>query len=145
MKVLRSVFAFLAGATVSLIFIVLVEGVDASIWPPPEGVDLMKDKEACVAYFVSLPAAALVIAVVGWSLAALCGPWLATRLGTNRHPAHGVLLGALLLAGAVFNMSMLPYPAWFRVAVVILLPASLVVGSLRAGPRSVSEGASSQN
>lgn len=142
MKALRSIVAFLVGAAVSMFFIIAVEGINAVLWPPPAGVNLMKDKEACLAYFVSLPTAALVVGVVGWTLAALCGPWVATRLGTNRHPAHGFALGTLLLLGAVVNMSMLPYPLWYWAAVLILLPSSLVVGSLQSRPAAIVEGES---
>jgi len=131
MKALRSILAFVIGAAVSMFFIVLVEGVNESIWPWPAGVD-KSDMKICLAYFVSLPATAFVIGVVGWSLAALCGPWVATRLGTNRHPAHGIALGVLLMLMALFNMSMLPYPLWFWAAILILLPTSLILGSLNA-------------
>jgi hypothetical protein len=53
-----------------------------------------------------------------WAVAPFAGAWLATRLGTNRHPAHGYVVGAILLALAGLNMAMLPYPVWFPIVIV---------------------------
>ena len=44
---------------------------------------------------------------------AFAGTWTAGRLG-GRGPA--AFVGLLLLAAALFNVSMLPYPLWFKAA-----------------------------
>jgi hypothetical protein len=54
--------------------------------------------------------------------------WLATRLGTGRHPAHGIAVGSFLFLAAVMNMFMLPYPIWFWGLNLILLPSSIALG-----------------
>jgi hypothetical protein len=54
-----------------------------------------------------------------WSAAPFSGAWLATRLGTGRHSIHGIIVGVVLLALAVCNLSMLPYPVWFPVVVLL--------------------------
>ena len=61
--------------------------------------------------------------------------YLAIRLSTGRHPAHGWLVGALLLLAAGFNLWMLPYPIWFEVAMIVCLLAAAVLGC-RAAQRA---------
>ena len=59
--------------------------------------------------------------------------WLATRLGTGRHLAHGLVVGAILFAAVVFNMAMLPYPIWFWVNLIVFPIACLWGAKLAQG------------
>ena len=54
--------------------------------------------------------------------------WLATRLGSDRKPIHGYIVGAILIAAVIFNISMLPYPTWFSLLNLVVLPAALYFG-----------------
>jgi hypothetical protein len=127
MSVLRSVGALIAGLVAAMALIVAVEVVSMMVHPFPPGVD-PSDFEVCAAHVAKLPAGVLALGVAGWGLTALVGAWVATRLGTNRHPAHGIVIGALLFLGAAFNMYMLPYAAWFKVANVVVLPLATLWG-----------------
>ena len=60
-----------------------------------------------------------------WAVTALASTWLAGRLG-NR--ACAAFIGLLLLAAVVANIAMLPYPAWFKVATLIAIPAAVFAG-----------------
>ena len=133
-RILRALFAIFAGIAVAMVFIVGVEAVQFAVWPFPAGAD-PHDVAACNAYCGSLPAAAFAMAVVGWGLAELSGSYVATRLGPGRHPAFGIGLGSVLFAGAVANMLMLPYPTWFCVANLVVLPAAFITGAKLARPR----------
>lgn len=132
-NILRSLFAFAMGAAVAMFFIIAVEFVTLCLWPFPEGVD-STDMEICKAHVAAFPTAAFVISTIGWMLASLLGPMTATRIGTGQHPAHGIILGLLLYSGALLNLSMLPYPAWFRGINVVGLPACFIAGT-RIGQR----------
>jgi hypothetical protein len=127
-SIVRSVGAVIAGLVVAMFFIVGVEVVWAVVYPPAPGVDL-GNVEACKAHIAQLPADAFVIAVAGWGLTVLAGSWVATRLGTGRHPAHGIVVGSILLAAAVANMLMLPYPIWFWVLNLVAFPAATYLGA----------------
>jgi hypothetical protein len=37
-------------------------------------------------------------------------------------------VGLLLLAAAILNLSMLPYPVWFKAANVIAIPSAVAAG-----------------
>jgi uncharacterized protein YacL len=75
------------------------------------------------------------VAVVAWGLTTFVSAWLATRLGSGRHRAHGIVVGLILLALVVMNMSMLPYPVWFWVANLLVFPLGFYWGAKLGGPR----------
>ena len=127
-SIVRSVLAVIAGLAAAMFFIVGTEAVWAVVYPPAPGVDL-HDMEACKAHIAKLPADAYVIAAAGWGLAVLAGSWVATRLGAGRHPAHGIVVGLILLVAAVANMLMLPYPSLFWVLNLVSFPVGTYLGT----------------
>lgn len=125
--VARSVAAVVIGLVAALIFVVGVEWMSSILHPFPPGVD-PSDIEACRAHVARCPAWVLLLAVLGWGLCAFTSSWLSTRVGPKRHPAHGILVGAVLLTLAVVNMAMLPYPAWFWILNLAGFPACCYAG-----------------
>jgi len=100
--------------------------------PFPAGIEVMP--ESMAQHVANYPAWVLfLLGGVGWSLTALVSCFLATRYGTRRHPAHGIAVGLLLLAAVAFNISMLPYPIWFVVVEIALLPLGIYFGVTLAG------------
>ncbi len=127
-SIIRSVLAVIAGLVAAMVFVVGTEMVWAVVYPPAPGVD-PHDIEACKAHIAKLSADAFVIAVAGWGLAVLAGSWVATRLGTGRHAAHGIVVSSILLVAAVANMLMLPYPVGFWVGNLVAFPAATYLGA----------------
>ncbi len=134
-SIVRSVLAVIAGLVAAMFFIVGTEVVWAVVYPPAPGVDL-HDIEACKAHIAQLPADAFVIAAAGWGLAVFAGSWAATRLGPGRHPAHGNVVGSILLFAAVANMLMLPCPVWFWVLNLVTFTAADLLGAKWGRARS---------
>ena len=130
---IRSVGAVLVGLAVALMLIVGVEWGSSIVHPFPPGVD-PTDIEVCRAHVARYPAWALFVASIAWGAITFVSAWLATRLGSGRHLAHGFAVGVILLALAVLNMSMLPYPAWFWASNLILFPLGFYWGARLAGP-----------
>lgn len=111
-----------------------IEVVSSIVHPFPSGVD-PTDCEVCQAHVARYPAWVLLLAVLGWGLTTFVSVWLATRLGAGRHRAHGFVVGPLLLALAVMNMSMLPYPIWFWASNLVVFPLGFYYGATLGGPR----------
>ena len=117
--IIRSVGSVIVGLIVALMLVIGVEGLSSILHPFPPGVD-PTDFEACKAHVARYPAGVLaLLGVVLWGMTVFVSSWLATRLGTGRHLAHGLVVGAILLAAAVFNMAMLPYPIWFWINLIV--------------------------
>ncbi len=127
-SLLKSLAAVVAGIVTALVGLIAVEAMSAVLHPAPPGIDL-SNIEACKAHVARYPAGVLALCGAAWGLVAFASAWVATRLGTSRHLAHGLSVGTLLLAAAIFNMAMLPYPAWFWLNLIVL-PAAFVYGAM---------------
>ncbi len=125
--VARSVGAVIIGLVAALILAIGVEWMSSILHPFPPGVD-PSDIEAIRAHVARYPAGGLLLAGLGWGLCTFAGSWFSTRIGPKRHPAHGILVGAILLTLAVVNMAMLPYPAWFWILNLLGFPACCYAG-----------------
>ena len=135
--IIRSVGSVSAGLIVALMLVIGVEGMSSILHPFPPGVD-PTDFEACKAHVARYPAGVLALVVPLWGMAVFVSSWLATRLGTGRHLAHGLVVGAILFAAVVFNMAMLPYPIWFWVNLIVF-PISCFWGAKLAQGRQTKQ------
>ena len=128
-SIFRSVGAVIAGLIVALILIIVVEGISAVFHPFPPGVD-PNNYELCKAHVAQYPHWLLGVVVVLWGMIALVCSWLATRLGTGRHSAHGRVVGFLLFLPMIVNVATLPYPIWFGLFNLIAIPMATILGTM---------------
>ena len=134
-SVVRSVVAVVLGLIVAMFFVVVVEVVGSVLHPFPPGVD-PTDYDAVKAHVARIPTWVLLLCDVGWGLGTFVSSWVATRLGSGRRFAHGIVVGSILLVAAVANMLMLPYPVWFWVANLVGFPVAFTWGAKLGQPRS---------
>jgi hypothetical protein len=124
----RSTGAILVGLLVAAAFSIGVEGLSSILHPFPPGVDC-KDPEVCRVHVARYPPWVLSLCGLGWVVGTFVSAWVATRLGSDRHPAHAIGTGLLLLTLIVANMLMLPYPAWFWVQNLVGIPLAFYLGA----------------
>ncbi len=136
MSLLRSVGAVVLGFLVALALVIGIELASNAVYPFPADAD-PTDMELMMNHVRGIPPWLLAVGAVGWAVTTFVGAWVATRLGTDRHAAHGIVLGSLLFVAAAFNMLSLPYPVWFEIASVILIPLAAFAGIRLAGRRQV--------
>ena len=129
LSILRSIGSVIAGLALAFAVLVAAEGYSELAYPFPTGYDSKDMMEVCKAHVAKYPTGVLAICTAIWSLAPLCGSWLATILGTSRHKAHGYVVGAVLLALAGMNMLMLPYPIWYPIVILLTFPLGTIVGA----------------
>jgi non-ribosomal peptide synthetase component F len=127
---LRTIVATLAGLSASFVLIVGVEAFGAVVHPVPEGFG--GSMEEMCRHVEQYPPWVLAAVVPMWGLAALAGTWIARRIG-NLY-SWGIV-GLLLLLGLVFNLSKQPYPIWFKVANLLVIPAAIFAGCRFSGRR----------
>ena len=131
---LRTLAGVCIGLFVAFVLVVVaVELFSAVVHPLPD--DFGGTREEMCRHVERYPQWVLAVVVPLWALAALVGTWTAQRIG-NLYSS--VLVGFLLLAALVFNVSMLPYPIWFKIANLLVIPTAMVAGSRCCSRRSVS-------
>jgi hypothetical protein len=121
--IVRAVGAVVAGLAVALTLVVAVEFLSATVHPPPPG--FKGSFEEVCQHVKRYPQWVLAVGVAAWGVTAFAGTWTAGRLG-NRGCA--LFLGLLLLLAVIFNVSTLPYPLWFKIANLIVIPMAIVCG-----------------
>jgi Na+-transporting methylmalonyl-CoA/oxaloacetate decarboxylase gamma subunit len=122
--VLRTLAAVLAGLLVLFLLVVAVELFSAVVHPFPK--DFGGTTEEMCRHVERYPHWVLAVVVPAWAAAALVSTWTARKIGNLYSSA---IVGLLLVAALVFNISMLPYPAWFKIACLLAIPAAAFAGS----------------
>ncbi len=124
---LQSVGSILLSLVTAFLLVAGLEWLSAILHPWPA--DFAGTSEEIVRQVETYPTWALaIVGGAGWGVTMFISAWLATRLGSNRKPIHGYLVGAILIAGVVVNISMLPYPIWFSLLNLVVLPTALYFG-----------------
>ncbi|MEX0677252.1 MAG: hypothetical protein WD063_09265 [Pirellulales bacterium] len=131
--VFRAAGAIVAGMLVAFILVVAVELFGAVVHPVPPDFGGTMD-EMCK-HVERYPHWVLAVVVPAWAGTAFASTWIAGRLG-NRGCA--LFIGLLLVTALVFNISMLPYPVWFKIASLIAVPCAIVSGLYLSSRRNVS-------
>ena len=124
---LRTLAAILLGLFVAFVLIVAVELFSAVVHPLP--VDFGQTTEEMCRHVERYPHWVLAVVVVAWAAIAFVGTWTAKRIGNFGSFA---VVSLLLLAALLFNISMLPYPLWFKIVNLIATPAAIVAGGRSA-------------
>ena len=133
--ILRNAASILISVIVAILLLAAIEWLGTILHPFPADFGGTRDEVA--AHVANYPAWILaLLGGVGWGTAIFVASWLATRISNNRKAAFGIGVGALLLAGAIFNMAMLPYPIWYWVLELVLLPTGIYFGSKLASVQS---------
>jgi hypothetical protein len=121
---LRTLAAVVIGLFVAFVLVVAVELFGAVVHPLPE--DYGGTMEELCRHVERYPQWVLAVAVPAWAVAALVSTWIAQRIG-NLYSA--VIVGLVLVAALVLNISELPYPIWFKVVNLLVIPTAIVAGS----------------
>jgi hypothetical protein len=122
-QLLRSFLGLLTGIVVAMALLVAVEFASSIFHPFPP--DFGGTQAEMCAHVARYPQWFLAAAVPAWAFTAFAGTWTAKRLGTC---AAAITIGVLLTLAVVFNVSMLPYPSWFKIFAV----AGVLAGVLLA-------------
>ena len=122
-RALRGIAAIIVGMIVAFIFVVAVEWFSAVVHPvSPDFGGTME--EMCL-HVARYPRWVLALVVPAWAGTAFASTWISGRIG-NR--LCGLFIGLLLLAALILNLSMLPYPIWFKILNLLAIPAAILLG-----------------
>ncbi len=123
-KGFRVVAACITGMFVAFILLVAIEFFSSIVHPVPPDFGGTKD-EMCQ-HVARYPHWVLTLVVPLWGITAFVSTWTAERIGGR---GAALFIGLLLVAAVVFNVWELPYPIWFKVMSVIVIPVAVALGS----------------
>ena len=123
----RTLLAVVAGMALAFALVVAVEFFSSVVHPFPANFD-----GNIPAHVKRYPQWVLGVVVPMWGATAAAATWVASRIGGQ---LAGALVTLLLASALAFNLSMLPYVMWFKIA----MPAAFFVACLlgiRTGTRA---------
>lgn len=119
---IRLACSIAAGLAVAFVLVNAVELFSSIVHPIPP--DFSGKMEEMCQHVANYPHWILAVVVAAWGGTTFLSTWIATRIG-NR--GCGAFVGLVLLAAIVLNISMLPYPMWFKLALLIVIPATILL------------------
>jgi hypothetical protein len=120
-KLLRLVGAVVAAIATALVLLIAVELFSAVVHPFPA--DFKHTPDEMSAHVGRYPQWVLAVVVPMWAATAFISTWVAGRLGGRR---AAIFIAVLLLAAVMCNLSMLPYPLWFKIVQPIAIVLAIV-------------------
>jgi hypothetical protein len=114
----RALLAVVAGMLVAFALVVAVEWFSSIVHPFPPDFDGNIPE-----HVRRYPGWILGVVVPMWGATAAAATWVASRIGGR---LAGALVTLLLASALAFNLSMLPYAMWFKIA----MPAAFFVACL---------------
>ncbi len=123
---LRNLLAVVLGMALAFGLVVLVEMFSNVVHPLPDEL-----KGNIPEHVRRYPSWVLGVVVLAYGATAAAATWVAARVGSR---VAGVLVALLLAWALIFNLSMLPYPLWFKVVMPTVLAGACFAG-IRWGRR----------
>ena len=130
--------AVFVGLIVAFLLLIAVEVFGALVHPVPP--NFGGTKEEMCQHVARYPQWVLAVVVPLWALTAFLGTWTARKIGSLY---AALTVGVLLMVALVFNISMLPYPSWFKLANLLVIPVAVFAGNRPAERLSVNPPAQS--
>jgi hypothetical protein len=127
-NVLRILLAVVAGMALAFALVVAVELFSAVVHPFPPGLD-PNAPGSIPEHVRRYPGWILAVCGLMWGATAAAATWVASRIGGR---LAGAVVTLLLAAALAFNLSMLPYVMWFKIAMPATFFAACFIG-IRSG------------
>lgn len=131
----KNIAAGIAGVATAVVLVWLVEMLGHSVYPPPAGLDFA-DPDAMRAYVATLPIGAFLFVGGAWFIGTLSGTIVACKIGSAKPTIFAGIVGGLMLAATVVNLTMIPHPAWFSILGVVGIVAAAWLGMKIGGAPS---------
>ena len=132
----RNIVAVIVGLIAGSAFNMAMIMLSWMLYPPPAGVDLMKDPEAMKAYVATLSLPAILIVLVAHAGGALVGGLVASAIARRSPTVLGAIVGAFFLLGGIMNAMSIPAPPWFVVPDLILYVPCGILGARLIRPKA---------
>ena len=111
---LRQIFAVIAGIVATSIIVGIVQYIGHMLYALPAGSN-SNDPEVIRKYVETAPFMALFFVIISYAAGAVCGGFVASKIGRDSSRAPVFILGAVFVLISVYMMVAIPSPFWFWV------------------------------
>jgi hypothetical protein len=132
MKLLRNILALLAGIVVGSVVNMAIVIAGPSLIPPPAGVDVTNPESLAQSMHL-FEARHFVMPFLAHALGTLVGALVAYLAAASHKPRFAWAVGAVFLAGGIAACFMIPAPAWFMAADLLLAYLPMAWLGIRMG------------
>lgn len=119
-SVARAIGGVVAGFVIAFVVVLAVEMVGLRVFPQPIGMD-PTNPESVREHLSEIPTGSFVTVLVAWTLAAFTGPVVTRRIAGETPQWPGLTVAALFAALCLYNLVVIPGPAWFGPAAVFVV------------------------
>lgn len=131
---IRKLLAIIIGVLVAGITVMLIQELGHGLYPPPADLDV-SDREFMADYVAGLPWGPLAFVLASYVIGTLAGGWAAASVAGESSLLFAGIVGLLMLAGAIWNVMIIPHPTWFTVTAVIgVILATLLAARFSSKP-----------
>lgn len=110
---MKSILSIIGGIVIAFAIIMLMQSISMKMYPVPQGLDL-NDPEVMKAYIASMPFAAFLWILAGYTIASFAGGMVAT--GISKILRQSFIVAMVLMLANAANLIMIPHPVWFAIA-----------------------------
>lgn len=133
---LRNILAVVAGMVIGSVVNMAIVTFGPSLVPPPAGVDMSTPEGLAQAIALFEPRH-FVTPFLAHALGTLVGALVAYLVAGSRRATFAWIIGALFLVGGIAACFMIPAPAWFMAADILLAYLPMAWLAIKAGERLV--------
>jgi hypothetical protein len=123
--------AFVVASAIMMV----VESINGKFLYPELGkaAEGVTDREVVRQLMATAPIGALLVVLAGWAVGTVAGGLIVGRVASRAPALHAIIFGVIIAAAGIANNLMLPPPAWFWVAgLVVPIGAGLLTASVVA-------------
>ena len=127
---IRKAASVIAGMVAGFAVVSVVEMFSSAVFPVPEGLDI-KDRADLAWYVSTLPTSAFIFVLAAHMLGSFVAGFTCVAVSRTGWLMGAFFCGAVLLAGGIANLFLIPHPTWFRIVdVMVYLPSAWIGGRL---------------
>lgn len=132
--VLRAGLAALAGLVAASVVMMVLQGLNHLLFPPPPGTRL-SDPEDLAEFVRSLPAPAFLLLELSYVVGSATGGAVGARLMPSRKYEVAIFVGVVLTLLGFVNLASIPHPLWVAVLTSLTYVPGCLLGAWLARKR----------
>ena len=131
MTVARNLGAAVIGIIVAMLAIEAVEMLGHLVYPPPTDIEF-GDPEQVREFMATLPVGSILFVGGAWMAGAFLGTLAGALTSTSKPLPYAIVIGGIVLAGAVTMLLILPHPRWFTIGAPVAVIVAAFLGMVFA-------------